>query len=61
MPEIQFEDGSVARLSPNTTVTLSVLRGDGANGDAEIVLNGGLAYFEFQGNAQPGQFAVHFA
>jgi hypothetical protein len=59
--EIQFEDGSVARLSPNTTVTLSVLRGDGANGDAEIVLNGGLAYFEFQGNAQPGQFAVHFA
>jgi FecR protein len=58
--EIQFEDGSVARLSPNTTITLSVLRGEGTNGDAEMVLNGGLAYFEFQGSAQPGQFAVHF-
>jgi hypothetical protein len=58
--EIQFEDGSVARLSPNTTITLSVLRGEGAGGDAEMVLNGGLAYFEFQGGSQMGQFAVHF-
>ena len=59
--EIQFEDGSVARLSPNSTLTLTVLRGDGANGDAEMVLNGGLAYFEFQGANQLGQFSVHFA
>jgi hypothetical protein len=58
--EIQFEDGSVARLSPNTTVTLSVLHGDGTSGDAEMVLNGGLAYFEFKGGTQLGQFAVHF-
>ena len=58
--EIQFEDGSVARLSPNTTVTLTVLRGEGATGDAEMLLNGGLAYFEFQGSAQGGQFSVHF-
>jgi hypothetical protein len=59
--EIQFEDGSVARLSPNTTITLSVLRGEGTNGDAEMLINGGLAYFEFQGGNQLGQFAVHFA
>jgi hypothetical protein len=58
--EIQFEDGSVARLSPNTTVTISVLRGEGANGNAEMVLNGGLAYFEFEGGSQLGQYAVHF-
>jgi hypothetical protein len=25
--EIQFEDGSVARLSPNSSMTLAVLRG----------------------------------
>ena len=59
--EIQFEDGSVARLSPNSTLTLTVLRGVGTNGDAEMVLNGGLAYFEFQGANQLGQFSVHFA
>ncbi len=59
--EIQFEDGSVARLSPNTTVTLSVLRGEGTNGDAEMLLNGGLAYFEFQGGSQLSQFTVRFA
>ncbi len=58
--EIQFEDGSVARLSPNTTLTLSVLRGEGTNGVAEMLLNGGLAYFEFQSGTQLGQFAVHF-
>jgi hypothetical protein len=58
--EIQFEDGSVARLSPNTTLTLSALRGEGTNGDAELLLNGGLAYFEFQGGSQSGQFEVRF-
>jgi hypothetical protein len=58
--EIQFEDGSVVRLSPNSTVTLTVLRGEGASGDAEMQLNGGLAYFEFQGSSQAGQFTVHF-
>ncbi|MFZ0306520.1 MAG: DUF6600 domain-containing protein [Terracidiphilus sp.] len=58
--EIQFEDGSVARLSPNTTLTLSELRGEGANGDAKMLLNGGLAYFEFQGGNQVGQFSVGF-
>ena len=47
--EIQLEDGSVARLSPNSSLTLTVLRGQGGVGDAEIVLETGLGYFEVQG------------
>ena len=58
--EIEFEDGSVARLSPNTTITLTVLRGAGAASDTEILVNGGLAYFEFEGGDQEGQFTVRF-
>ncbi|HXR39688.1 MAG TPA: FecR family protein [Terracidiphilus sp.] len=58
--EIQFEDGSVARLSPNTALTLAVLRGTGASGEAEIDLNGGLGYFELQGDGQAGTIRVKF-
>src|SRR5580658_8837915 len=47
--EIQFEDGSVVRLSPDSSITVTALRGQGSSGDAEITLNGGLAYFELQG------------
>ena len=46
--EIQFEDGSVARLSPNSSLTLSVLRGQDSATETEMVLEGGLAYFEIQ-------------
>jgi hypothetical protein len=60
--EIQFEDGSMARLSPNSSLTLTVLRGTGtgANGDAEITLEGGLGYFELQGGGQTGAMSVKF-
>jgi hypothetical protein len=58
--EIQFEDGSVARLSPNSSLTLTVLRGMGASGNAEITLDGGLAYFELQGTGQSGTTTVKF-
>ncbi len=58
--EIQFEDGSVARLSPNSSLTLKVLRGAGATADTELLVNGGLAYFEFQGGGQAGQMSVQF-
>jgi len=51
--EIQFEDGSVARLSPNSSLTLSVLRPDDTA--AEIAMDGGLGYFELQGH-----IVVHF-
>jgi hypothetical protein len=58
--EIQFEDGSVARLSPNSGLTLAVLRGQGGTGDAEVVLEGGLGYFELQGGGQAGAIRVRF-
>ena len=58
--EIQFEDGSVARLSPDSSLTLQVLHGAGTTGDAVLVLNSGLAYFEFQGGGQAGQMSVQF-
>jgi hypothetical protein len=58
--EIQFEDGSVARLSPASSLTLTVLRGQGNGTDAEIMMEGGLGYFELQGAEQPGNVRVRF-
>ncbi len=58
--EIQFEDGSVARLSPNSSLALTVLRGQGGAGDAEIALESGLGYFELQGSGQAGPIRVRF-
>lgn len=58
--EIQFEDGSVARLSPDSSLTIKTLRGQGTSSDAELDVNGGLAYFELQGNGQAGQIRVRF-
>ena len=58
--EIQFEDGSVARLSPDSSLTLQVLQGAGTTANAVLVLNSGLAYFEFQGGGQAGQMSVQF-
>ncbi len=58
--EVQFEDGSVARLSPSSSLTLTVLRGQGASGDAEISLQSGLGYFEVGGSGQIGQILIRF-
>ena len=58
--EIQFEDGSVARIAPDSVLTLQVLRGAGTTADAELTVNSGLCYFEFQGGGQAGQMSVHF-
>lgn len=58
--EIQFEDGSVARLSPNSSLTLSALRGSGANGEAQMTLESGLGYFEMQNSPQSGTMSVKF-
>jgi hypothetical protein len=51
--ELQFEDGSVVRLSPDSSLTLSVLRGQGSTGDAEVLFESGLGYFELQGSGRP--------
>ncbi|MGD0520645.1 MAG: FecR family protein [Terracidiphilus sp.] len=58
--EIQFEDGSVARLSPNSSLVLTILRGQGGTGDAEIALEGGLGYFELQGSGHAGPIRIRF-
>ena len=58
--EIQFEDGSVVRIAPDSMLTLQVLRGAGTGADAELAVNSGLCYFEFQGGGQAGQMSVHF-
>jgi hypothetical protein len=59
--EIQLEDGSVARLSPNSALTISVLRGQGAAGEEKITLVRGLGYFEIQGGAPAGAIQIRFA
>jgi hypothetical protein len=58
--EIQFEDGSVARLTPNSSAVLSELgrTSDGNTNTALDVLNG-LAYVEMSGAANQ-RFVVHF-
>ena len=60
--EIQFEDGSVVRLSPETSLTLSVLQGLSAQSErnAELVLDRGLAYFELQGDSESNHLRILF-
>jgi hypothetical protein len=58
--EIQFEDGSVARVSPNTSITLGTLNQQGNVTDTELVLNSGLGYFEIQAGAQAGHMRIRF-
>src|ERR1700758_892357 len=58
--EIQFEDGSVARISPNSQLTLTTLRQQGNTTDTEITLDTGLGYFEIQNGAQPNHFRIRF-
>lgn len=58
--EVQFEDGSVARLSPNSSFTITTLKGTGTSGEAEVTLEMGLGYFELQGNGQAGAIRVKF-
>jgi hypothetical protein len=58
--EIQFDDGSVARLSPDSALTLTAIGGQGGPGNTEIVLEGGLGYFEMQGNGPGGNTRITF-
>ena len=57
--EVQFEDGSVARITPNSAITMSEL-GHNSDGTTEtvIVADAGLTYYELNGRA--GQYEVHF-
>jgi hypothetical protein len=57
--EVQFEDGSVARVTPNSSITLAQLHRD-ADGSTitGIVAGSGLSYYELNGRA--GQYSVKF-
>ena len=56
--ELQFEDGSVARLSPHSALLLKALNGQGSSAQVEVELLGGLAYFELIGAA--GHMRIRF-
>lgn len=58
--EVEFEDGSVARLAPNSSMTLSVLRQDGDTSNTEILMQNGLGYFELQGDNSASKTQVRF-
>lgn len=58
--EIQLEDGGVARLSPNSSITLSVLQKQGSGTRTEIAVNGGLCYFELQPSSSTNSTVVRF-
>ncbi len=58
--EVQFEEGSIARITPNSSLTLSLLRPDDGAGGTEITMNSGLGYFEVQAGSQSGHIQVHF-
>jgi hypothetical protein len=57
--EIEFEDGSVARLTPNSSFRLTQLRRD-ADGTTITQIDAltGLSYYEL--NAEGGKISVHF-
>ncbi|MGA8088903.1 MAG: FecR family protein [Terracidiphilus sp.] len=58
--EIQFDDGSVVRISPNSSLKIAVLRQDGGATRAESVLESGLAYFELQGDSSANHTLARF-
>jgi hypothetical protein len=55
--EIQFDDGSVARIPPDSSLTLTVLK---QGGDTEVSLDSGMGYFELQDGSQGNPVRVRF-
>lgn len=58
--ELQFDDGSVVRLAPNGSLTLTALGGPGSKGGAEILLESGLGYFELHSEGAANPTRVRF-
>lgn len=57
--EVQFEDGSVARVTPNSSITLTQLHRDADGGTVTLIdANTGLSYYELNGRG--GQYTVRF-
>ena len=58
--EIQLEDGSVARVSPNSALKIVTLHQDGAISRTNLQLESGLAYFELQGDTPSTNTVAQF-
>lgn len=58
--EVQLDDGSVARISPNSTLKVAVLQQKGSIADSELLLESGLAYFELQGDTSSTRTTARF-
>ena len=58
--ELQFDDGTVARLSPNSSLKIMALHQEGNTGKAELMLESGLGYFELEGNTSSNQVSTRF-
>ncbi len=54
--EVQFENGTIARIPPDSNMTLALLR----QGDTEIDLNSGEGYFELESANQDHPVRVRF-
>ena len=58
--ELQFDDGTVARLSPNSSIRIAALRQQGNTGKTELALESGLSYFEFEGSTSSNEVTAKF-
>jgi hypothetical protein len=58
--EVQLDNGSIARVSPNSSLKISALRREGNMTDAELQLQTGLAYFELQGDTNSSRTTARF-
>lgn len=57
--EVQFEDGSVARVAPNSAITLkSLSRDEGGSTVTVVQADAGLTYYELNGSG--GTYSVQF-
>jgi Family of unknown function (DUF6600)/FecR protein len=59
--ELQFDDGSVVRITPDSALLISVLRHEGSNDQSELDLQRGLAYFELQSGQADDSIRVRFS
>jgi hypothetical protein len=58
--EVQLDDGSIVRISPNSSLKIALLRQDAGSTRAELELTSGLAYFELQGDSSADHTVARF-
>jgi hypothetical protein len=58
--EIQFDDGTVVRVSPNSSVKIALLKQQNGMGNGEVDLESGLAYFEMPGDTSTNRMVARF-